>query len=132
MQLTLAQSNLDADSSPSFYAGRKLSEVEQALLWTFLQEEPACPSRALLDKASRVRIHKGEVEVLAEVCDLKGLSGHADAGEMLRWLSGVKAAPKAVFVTHGEADAAEALAARIERERGFKAHVPAHGETFEI
>ncbi len=88
--------------------------------------------RALLDGASKVRIHKGDVEVLAEIRDLKGLSGHADAGEMLRWLSGVKTAPKAVFVTHGEADAAEALAARVERERGFKAHVPSHGETFEI
>ena len=37
-----------------------------------------------------VRIHKSEVPVLAEVRDLKGMSGHADAGEMLRWLSGVK------------------------------------------
>jgi hypothetical protein len=59
MQLTPAQSNLDADSSPSFYAGRKLSEVEQALLWTFLQEEPACPSRALLDKAAGRQIRIG-------------------------------------------------------------------------
>jgi metallo-beta-lactamase family protein len=50
---------------------------------------------------------------------------------MLRWLSGVRA-PKAVFVTHGEADAAEALAARVERERGFKAKVPALGEAFEL
>ena len=66
-----------------------------------------------------MRIHKGEVPVLAEVRDLKGLSGHADAGEMMRWLSGVRRAPRAVFVTHGEAEAAEALASRIARERGF-------------
>jgi hypothetical protein len=59
MQLTPAQCNRDADASPSFYTGRKLREVEQALLWTFLQEEPACPSRALLDKAAGRQIQIG-------------------------------------------------------------------------
>ena len=88
--------------------------------------------RALLDGASQVRIHKGEVPVLAEVRDLKGLSGHADAGEMMRWLSGVRRAPRAIFVTHGEAEAAEALASRVARERGFEARVPAHGESVEL
>ncbi len=109
----------------------RLPRQENTLLITGYQAAGTL-GRALLDGASRVRIHKGDVEVLAEIRDLKGLSGHADAGEMMRWLSGVKAAPKGVFVTHGEEDAAEALAARIQRERGFKAHVPAHGETFEI
>ena len=35
-------------------------------------------------------------------------------------------------MTHGEAEAAEALAARIARERGFEARVPAHGESFDL
>jgi hypothetical protein len=56
MQRAPEQCNLDADASPLFCAGRKLSEVEQALLWTLLQEEPACPSRVLLDKAVRRQI----------------------------------------------------------------------------
>jgi metallo-beta-lactamase family protein len=51
---------------------------------------------------------------------------------MLRWMSGVARPPRTVFVTHGEAEAAEALAARIVRERGFSARVPAHGEAFEL
>ena len=37
-----------------------------------------------------------------------------------------------MFVTHGEPDAAEALAARITRERGFAACVPALGEAFDL
>ena len=56
MQLALEQCNLDADTSPSFCGGRKLCEVEQAQLWTLLQEEPACPSRTLLDKAAQRQI----------------------------------------------------------------------------
>jgi len=51
MPLTRSQRTLDDDRSPDFYAGRKLGEVEQALLWSLLQEEPECPSRVLLDKA---------------------------------------------------------------------------------
>ena len=35
-----------------------------------------------------------------------------------------------MFVTHGEEEAALALAARIARERGFDARVPALGESF--
>jgi metallo-beta-lactamase family protein len=56
------------------------------------------------------------------------MSGHADAPEILRWLSAVKAPPKRIFLTHGENEAAEALAARIAKERGFSTHVPDLGE----
>jgi hypothetical protein len=56
MQLALRQRTLDEDASPSFCAGRKLGEVEQALLWPLLQEDPACPSQVLLDKAMRQHI----------------------------------------------------------------------------
>ena len=109
----------------------RLPHPENTLLITGYQAAGTL-GRALLDGASRVRIHKGEVPVLAEVRDLKGLSGHADADEMMRWLSGVHERPKALFLTHGEAEAAFALAARIARERGFETHVPEHGEEREL
>jgi metallo-beta-lactamase family protein len=109
----------------------RLPHPENTLLITGYQAAGTL-GRALLDGAHVVRIHKGDVPVLAEIRDLKGLSGHADAGEMLRWLSAVRAAPRTVFVTHGEEDAALALAARIERERGFPTRVPELGETVEL
>ena len=56
MQLAREHRNLDEVSSPSFCAGRKLGEMEQALLWRMLQEDPACPSRALFEKAARRQI----------------------------------------------------------------------------
>jgi metallo-beta-lactamase family protein len=109
----------------------RLPHPENTLLITGYQAVGTL-GRALLDHARVVRVHKGEVPVLAEVTDLKGMSGHADAGEMLRWLSGVKAPPKTIFVTHGETEAAEALAARITRERGFATRVPALGESADL
>jgi metallo-beta-lactamase family protein len=109
----------------------RLPKPENTLLITGYQAVGTL-GRALLDGQTKVRIHKGEVPVLAEVRDLKGLSGHADATEMLRWLSGLEARPHTVFVTHGERDAAEALAARVARERGCATHVPAMGEAVEL
>ncbi len=53
MPLALSQSNPNGGSSPSFCSGRKLSDLEQALLWSLLQEDPQCPSRLLLDEAAR-------------------------------------------------------------------------------
>ena len=56
MPLALSQRNLDEGSSPSFCAGRKLGEVEQALLWSLLHKDPECPSRVLLDKVVQQRL----------------------------------------------------------------------------
>src|SRR5260370_16894463 len=56
MQLAQSQRNLDEVSRPSFCAGRKLGEVEQALLWRLLQEDPEGPSRVLLDKVAQRQI----------------------------------------------------------------------------
>jgi metallo-beta-lactamase family protein len=109
----------------------RLPHPENTLLITGYQAAGTL-GRALLDGAHVVRIHKGDVPVLAEIRDLKGLSGHADAGELLRWLSGLRARPRGVFVTHGEPEAAEALAARIAKERGFPTHVPDLGESVDL
>jgi metallo-beta-lactamase family protein len=88
--------------------------------------------RALLEGARFARIHKGDVPVLAEIAELRGLSGHADARELLRWLGAVAAAPKRIFLTHGEEEAALALGAIIGKERGFPTHVPEQGERVEL
>ncbi len=53
MPRALSQSHPDGGSSPSFCSGRKLGDLEQALLWSLLQEDPQCPSRLLLDEVAR-------------------------------------------------------------------------------
>src|SRR5215831_2952424 len=53
MQLALSQRNLDEGASPSFCAGRKLGEVEQALLWHLLHEDPSSLSRVLLAQVAQ-------------------------------------------------------------------------------
>ena len=109
----------------------RLPKPENTLLITGYQAVGTL-GRALLDGVKSVRIHKGDVPVLAEVTDLKGMSGHADAREIVRWLSQVQRCPRTVYLTHGEEEAADALAAKITKERGFPTHVPAQNETVEL
>ena len=109
---------------------QRLPKPENMLLITGYQAVGTL-GRALVDGKTEVHVHKSTVPVLAEVQSLKGLSGHADAGEMVRWLGDVPK-PRRVFVTHGEEESALALAARLERERGFATHVPEMGETVEL
>jgi predicted metal-dependent RNase len=44
----------------------------------------------------------------------------------------VRTPPRRVFLTHGEELAAVALAALLEKERGFPTHVPSPDETVEL
>jgi len=110
---------------------RRLPSPENTLLITGYQAAGTL-GRALVEGAREVRIHKRKLPVLADVRVLKGLSGHADADELMRWLKGATQPPRAVFVTHGEEEAALALADRIARERGFRTHVPEPGESWRL
>jgi flagellar biosynthesis GTPase FlhF len=56
MPVALRQPTLASAPSPSFCDGRKFAEVEQALLWTVLQQDLHCSSRDLLAKAAQHQI----------------------------------------------------------------------------
>src|SRR5882672_1315114 len=53
MPLAPPQRKLNPPPSPSFCAGRKLGDVEKAIVWNLLQDDPQCPSRLLLDKVTQ-------------------------------------------------------------------------------
>ena len=53
MPVALAQPTLNFPSSPSLYAGRKLDEIDKALLLHLLHANPQCPSRLLLDTVAQ-------------------------------------------------------------------------------
>jgi len=59
-----------------------------------------------------IKIHGSFVPVNARVSHIEGLSGHADADELLGWLRGFRHPPKQTFVVHGEREAADALRLR--------------------
>jgi hypothetical protein len=53
MPLAQSKPTLAEDSCPPCDTGRKMGAVAMALVWTLLHEDPACPSRVLLDKRAQ-------------------------------------------------------------------------------
>lgn len=84
--------------------------------------------RALLDGATELKMHGRYVPVRAEVVVDDGFSVHADAGEILAWLTALPEPPETVYLVHGEPDSSAALARRITAELGWQAVVPRRGE----
>lgn len=88
--------------------------------------------RALREGAKELKIHSQWVPVNAEVAQIDTLSGHADANELIRWLSGFRIPPKKTFIVHGEPDASEALRVLIGRELGWDSVVPRQDQEFKL
>lgn len=87
--------------------------------------------RQLQEGAEYIRIHGQDVKVRARVLGISGLSGHAGHRELIRWLEPL-AAPRRVFLTHGEKSSAHALAAELKQTRGWNTHVPHMHESVEL
>lgn len=89
--------------------------------------------RALADGARTLRMHGADIQVRAEVISLLGLSAHADANELVRWVrSGDGATSEATFIVHGEPDAAAALSQRFQTELRMRTITPKLGEVFDL
>jgi metallo-beta-lactamase family protein len=86
----------------------------------------------LLAGERTLRIHGEDVTIDAEVVSLPGMSAHADAGQLVTWLSTAPRPPRGIYLNHGEAGPADALRQRIERELGWPAMVPRLGQSVEI
>ena len=88
---------------------------------------PGTRGRALADGAPQLKIHGRYVPVHAEVAVLRGYSAHADADQLVDWLSSLRP-PGTAFVVHGEPGASAALAARLREGLGWNAVAPGYLE----
>jgi metallo-beta-lactamase family protein len=88
--------------------------------------------RKLVEKWPEVRVFGEPMRVRAEISSLDELSGHADQGELLRWLEPVLPSLRRVFLVHGEVRQSADLAAVLESRFGLNVTVPKPGESFEL
>src|SRR6476661_2633574 len=84
--------------------------------------------RSLVDGAKTVRIKGRDIPVAATIEHVDSMSAHADAGEILRWLSGFVAPPARTFLVHGEPTALEALRDRVTQEKQWPVHIAGYQE----
>ena len=88
--------------------------------------------RRILERESTIRIFGQEVPLNCQVEEITGLSAHADRSELLRWLDNFETSPKHLFITHGEPDAAYALADALKSHRNWHATVPDYLEWHDL
>lgn len=118
-------------SSPTCEFGRVLHHLERSVerpddIIVFCGYIPSNTlGRHLQDGQKRVRIYDQWYEVKCQVRTIHGLSAHADAEELMRFLKPALGPKTEAYVVHGEVPQAEAFAGRLIAAGIARATVPA-------
>jgi len=89
--------------------------------------------RRIQDGEPEVKIMGQWIPVRCRIAKIGGFSAHADWKEVLHWLEGMESGnPSRTFLTHGEPEAANAMAGHIKDRFGWNVHVPHYGERIEL
>jgi metallo-beta-lactamase family protein len=88
--------------------------------------------RALQEGAKSLTLFGEVIPVRAQIVVLGQLSAHAGKSELMRWMTGLQAPPRQVYLTHGEPEAAQSLQQAITSQFRWQAAVARYLDTVEI
>lgn len=113
------------------HAKKYLPEEKNIIVFSGFQS-PGTLGREILDGNKEIVIDSLRIPVNAQVVEITTMSGHADQGQLLGWLSNINGV-KTVFLSHGEDDARLAL----EQKLGESPHIakvvrPQYGESYSV
>jgi metallo-beta-lactamase family protein len=108
-----------------------LPDARHTVLFVGFQA-PGTRGRSLVDGATSIRLKGRDIPVAARVELIDSMSAHADANEIMRWLTHFRAAPAMTYLVHGEPPAADALRSRISEQRQWPVHVAQDRERVEV
>jgi len=108
-----------------------VSDPRNTILFAGFQAE-GTRGAAMVNGAESIKIHGEYLPVRAEIVSIDSLSAHADYVQILEWLKKMKHPPRMVFVTHGEAAAAAAMAQHVEEELHWAVRVPEYMEIVQL
>ncbi len=110
---------------------RRLPNKQDTFLVAGFQAE-GTRGRSLLDKAPSIRIFGEDVKVNCTVEYISSMSGHADRGELFKWMSNFKEKPKLTFCVHGEGEEQQTYAQAIRDALQWKVIVPNYLESVSL
>lgn len=86
----------------------------------------------MLEGAKDVKLFGESIHVAARICNMPGISGHADVNGLMEWAKAFKEKPKKVFVTHGNDEVTEIFAKRLHEELGYDTMAPFSGTIYDL
>ena len=105
--------NISRPESTILFIGYQANGTLGRLIWNGLKE---------------VRIFGKTYKIRAKIEGIGGFSAHADRDELFDWLSHLDVAPKQIFITHGEVEAAQSFADFLRSKTDWKVLVPEYLE----
>ena len=126
--IIIAGSGMCTGGRIKHHIANNIERPESVILFVGYQAKGTL-GRHILQGAEHVRLFGQERDVMARIEKVNGMSAHADRGELLRWLKGLKTAPEKVFVIHGEEDATAAFSEYVHDRLGWETHVATYQET---
>lgn len=129
--IIMAGSGMCTGGRIKHHLARNISRPESTILFVGFQARGTL-GRHIVDGANEVRIHGKLHKVRARIEQINGFSAHADKDDLMKWLGHLQSTPKRVFLTHGEEDAALALADTIHKKKGWQVSVPGYKEEWEL
>lgn len=88
--------------------------------------------RKILERVPEVKIYRQNVAVRAEVMEIEAFSAHADQAKLIRWLQPQEGKVENIFLVHGDTEAKQLLASKLEREYSAKIIIPRQAQTVEL
>lgn len=113
------------------HLSRNIGRPECAIVFVGFQAAGTL-GRRIVDGAATVRLFGEDYPVKAKVFTIGGLSAHADRTGLLAWLGNFERPPAQTWVVHGEPLAAASLCEAINERPGWRAAVPADGQTIPL
>ena len=110
---------------------QRLPDARNCVLLAGFQAE-GTRGRALEEGAKAIGIHGETIPVRAEVVNLRQFSAHAGRSELMRWLAGIPAPPRQLFLVHGEPAAAKALESAVQSELHWPVTLPNYLQSFDL
>ena len=113
------------------HLSQRLPDARNCVLLAGFQAE-GTRGRTLEDGAKSIQIHGEEVPVRAEIVNLRQFSAHGGRSELMRWLGGIPAPPRQLFLVHGEPAAAQALQAAVKSELRWNVTVASYLQSVDL
>jgi metallo-beta-lactamase family protein len=80
--------------------------------------------RIILDGAEEIRLFGKSFPMKMKVKRIEGFSAHAGKDELFDWVTNINKAPRRVFITHGEEEAAEHFSKYLHEKTGWNTFIP--------